>query len=209
MTGTDKLYIDNTDEKALAAIDMVDEFLACRDLDRKKKIHLRLLAEETVGMVKAMTGDFEAFFWMEEERGEYRVKLNLKTEMDREKKEDLLSLSTTGENTAAKGFMGRLREVIENSLLDFDSSLRLQQQNEANVGYNYMGMGVVGDASMAGTPIVWSLAGYKQSLEDGDEEQGASSEAWDELERSIVASLAKDVTIGIRSNVVDMTILAR
>jgi hypothetical protein len=202
MTKTDKLYIDNTEEKASAAIDMVDEFLADKDLDRKKKIHLRLLAEETVGMVKAMTEDFEAFIWMEEDNGEYRVKLNLKTEMDREKKEELLSLSTTGENTAAKGFMGRLREVIENSLLDFDSTLKLQQQNEANVGYNYMGMGVVGDASMAGTPIVWSLAGYKQTLEDGEE-------AWDELERSIVASLAKDVTIGIRSNVVDMTILAR
>lgn len=202
MTKTDKLYIDNTDEKASAAIDMVDEFLDGKNLDRKKKIHLRLLAEETVGMVKAMTGDFEAFFWMEEDSGEYRVKLNLKTDMDREKKEELLSLSTTGENTAAKGFMGRLREVIENSLLDFDSTLKLQQQNEANVGYNYMGMGVVGDASMAGTPIVWSLAGYKQTLEDGEE-------AWDELERSIVASLAKDVTIGIRSNVVDMTILAR
>ena len=202
MTRTDKLYIDNTDEKASAAIDMVDEFLDGKDLDRKKKIHLRLLAEETVGMVKAMTGDFEAFFWMEEDSGEYRVKLNLKTDMDREKKEELLSLSTTGENTAAKGFMGRLREVIENSLLDFDSTLKLQQQNDANVGYNYMGMGVVGDASMAGTPIVWSLAGYKQTLEDGEE-------AWDELERSIVASLAKDVTIGIRSNVVDMTILAR
>jgi len=202
MTQTDKLYIDNTDEKASAAIDMVDQFLDGKNLDRKKKIHLRLLAEETVGMVKAMTEDFEAFIWMEEDNGEYRVKLNLKTEMDREKKEELLSLSTTGENTAAKGFMGRLREVIENSLLDFDSTLKLQQQNEANVGYNYMGMGVVGDASMAGTPIVWSLAGYKQTLEDGEE-------AWDELERSIVASLAKDVTIGIRSNVVDMTILAR
>ena len=209
MTKTDKLYIDNTDEKASAAIDMVDEFLADKELDRKKMIHLRLLAEETVGMVKAMTGDFEAFFWMEEDDGEYRVKLNLKTDMDREKKEDLLSLSTTGENTAAKGFMGRLREVIENSLLDFDSTLKLQQQTEGNVGYNYMGMGVVGDASMTGSPIVWSLAGYKQSLEDGESEEGDSQDAWDELERSIVASLAKDVTIGIRSNVVDMTILAR
>ena len=72
-----------------------------------------------------------------------------------------------------------------------------------------MGMGVVGDASMTGSPIVWSLAGYKQSLEDGESEEGDSQDAWDELERSIVASLAKDVTIGIRSNVVDMTILAR
>ena len=70
MTKTDKLYIDNTDEKASAAIDMVDEFLADKELDRKKMIHLRLLAEETVGMVKAMTGDFEAFFWMEDDDGE-------------------------------------------------------------------------------------------------------------------------------------------
>lgn len=203
MTKSDQLYIDSTEEKASAAIAVVDEFLSLQNLDRKKAIHLRLLAEEAVGMVKAMTGDFEALFWMEQEDGEYKVKLTVKTDMDREKKEELLSLSTSGDNTAAKGIMGKIREIIENSLLDLDSALRQQSKFGGNNGYTYVGMGMLEDAP------VWSLNSYREALEDKSDKDDTDDEAWDELERSIVASLAKDVTIGIKNNLVDMTITAR
>lgn len=203
MTKSDQLYIDSTEEKASAAIAVVDEFLSLQNLDRKKAIHLRLLAEEAVGMVKAMTGDFEALFWMEQEDGEYKVKLTVKTDMDREKKEELLSLSTSGDNTAAKGIMGKIREIIENSLLDLDSALRQQSQYGGNNGYTYVGMGMLEDAP------VWSLNSYREALEDKSDKDDTDDEAWDELERSIVASLAKDLTIGIKNNLVDMTITAR
>ncbi len=203
MTKSDQLYIDSTEEKASVAIAVVDEFLSLQNLDRKKAIHLRLLAEEAVGMVKAMTGDFEALFWMEQEDGEYKVKLTVKTDMDREKKEELLSLSTSGDNTAAKGIMGKIREIIENSLLDLDSALRQQSQYGGNNGYTYVGMGMLEDAP------VWSLNSYREALEDKSDKDDTDDEAWDELERSIVASLAKDVTIGIKNNLVDMTITAR
>ena len=203
MTKSDQLYIDSTEEKASAAIAVVDEFLSLQNLDRKKAIHLRLLAEEAVGMVKAMTGDFEALFWMEQEDGEYKVKLTVKTDMDREKKEELLSLSTSGDNTAAKGIMGKIREIIENSLLDLDSALRQQSQYGGNNGYTYVGMGMLEDAP------VWSFNSYREALEDKSDKDDTDDEAWDELERSIVASLAKDVTIGIKNNLVDMTITAR
>ena len=203
MTESDQLYIDSTEEKASAAIAVVDEFLSLQNLDRKKAIHLRLLAEEAVGMVKAMTGDFEALFWMEQEDGEYKVKLTIKTDMDREKKEELLSLSTSGDNTAAKGVMGKIREIIENSLLDLDSALRQQSKFGGNNGYTYVGMGMLEDAP------VWSLNSYREALEDKSDKDDTDDEAWDELERSIVASLAKDVTIGIKNNLVDMTITAR
>lgn len=203
MTKSDQLYIDSTEEKASAAIAVVDEFLSLQNLDRKKAIHLRLLAEEAVGMVKAMTGDFEALFWMEQEDGEYKVKLTVKTDMDREKKEELLSLSTSGDNTAAKGVMGKIREIIENSLLDLDSALRQQSKFGGNNGYTYVGMGMLEDAP------VWSLNSYREALEDKSDKDDTDDEAWDELERSIVASLAKDVTIGIKNNLVDMTITAR
>lgn len=203
MTKSDQLYIDSSEEKASAAIEVVDSFLDLQEIDRKKAIHLRLLAEETVGMVKAMTGDFEALFWMELDDGEYKVKLTVKTDMDREKKEELLSLSTSGDNTAAKGVMGKIRELIENSLLDLDSALKMQNKYGGNNGYTYVGMGMLEDAP------VWSLNSYREALEDKSDRDDSEEEAWDELERSIVASLAKDVTIGIKNNLVDMTITAR
>ena len=205
MIRTEELYIDNTDEKATAAIAVADEFIKSLVLDKKQAMHIRLLAEETIGMVRAMTVNFEAYFWLEKENDEYRVKLNVRTDMSKEKKEELLSLSTSGENVAVKGFMGKIREMIENSLLDFDSALSLQQKFGGNSGYSYVGMGTLEDD----TPLLWSLNSYKESLQDecdGDTEEEGK---WDELERSIVASLAKEVTIGIRNNIVDMTIIAR
>lgn len=202
MTKLEQLYIDGSEEKAAEAIRVADEFIASLQLEHKKALHLRLLAEETVGLVKAMTGDFEALFWIEEDGGEYRIKLTIKTDMDREKKEELLSLSTSGSNTAAKGIMGKIREIIENNLLDFDSALKMQQQYGGNNGYTYVGMGMLEDVP------VWSLNSYREALEDKSDKDDSDEEAWDELERSIVASLAKEVTVGIKSNLVDMTIIA-
>lgn len=206
MTASDKLYIDNTDEKATAALAMADEFIGSLDVDTKKAIHLRLLAEETIGMVRAMTGDFDAYFWMEDD-GEYRVRLDVFTDMDLNKKTELLSLSTSGVNTSAKGFMGKIREFIENSLLGFDYSMKLQQQSGSEIGYSYMGMGMVGDYPMTSS-YIWSLQNYKNALDESDSDVDRT-EAYDELERSIVASLAKDVIVGVKSNEVNLTIVAR
>ena len=205
MIRTEELYIDNSDEKTSDAIRLADEFTSSLNLDRKQAMHIRLLAEETVGMVRAMTGDFEAYFWLEKENDEYRVKLNVKTDMDLAKKKELLSLSTSGENTAVKGFMGKIREIIENGLLDFDSALKLQNKYGGNNGYSYVGMGTIEDGSNS-APVLWSLNAYKEALEESGE---SKEEAWDELERSIVASLAKEVTVGIKNNLVDLTIIAR
>ena len=205
MIRTEELYIDNTDEKATAAIAVADEFIKSLVLDKKQAMHIRLLAEETIGLVRAMTVNFEAYFWLEKENDEYRVKLNVRTDMSKEKKEELLSLSTSGENVAVKGFMGKIREMIENSLLDFDSALSLQQKFGGNSGYSYVGMGTLEDD----TPLLWSLNSYKESLQDEGDGDTEEEGKWDELERSIVASLAKEVTIGIRNNIVDMTIIAR
>lgn len=201
MIRTEELYIDNTEEKAAAALLVADDFIKSLIPDKKQAMHMRLLAEETLGMVRAMTVNFEAYFWLEKDADEYRVKLNVRTDMSKEKKAELLSLSTSGENTAVKGFMGKIREMIENSLLDFDSAINLQQKYGGNSGYSYVGMGTLEED--ASVPILWSLNDYKESISNEE------TNKWDELEKSIVASLAKEVTVGIKNNIVDLTIIAR
>ena len=210
MNKSAEMYVNNTEENASAALKKIDEFLVHQDIDRKKTIHLRLLAEETIGMVKAMTSDFMALMWVEEEDGVYRIRLTVKTDMDKEKKSELLSVATSGKNAAARGFMGKIGEIIENGLLSYDNVMKLQQ--EYGSGYtDYVGMGmcVPGEIQMAGDPLVWSLSKYRASLgEEAGEENGAGS-AWDELEKSIVASLAQDVAVGVRKDRVDMVITAK
>ena len=210
MNKTEDMYIDNTESRAAAVVEAVDKFIEDQGLTGKKAIHLRLLAEETIGMVKAMTGDFDALFHIEEEDGEYKLKLTLRTNMDIEKKEELLSVSRSGKNAAAKGFMGKMGEIIENGLLNYDFALRLQQEyGSGYVDYLSMGMGIPSETYVSGNPITWSLNSYRDALSEAEgDSREPVQDAWDELEKSIVASIAKDVIVGIKKDRVDMTIVA-
>ena len=59
-----------------------------------------------------------------------------------------------------------------------------------------------------GEPIIWSLNNYREGLEQADDSDAPVKEAWDELEKSIVASIAKDVVVGVKKDRVEMTIIA-
>jgi hypothetical protein len=208
MEKSTELYLKNTESSAAEALKMVDDYINARDMEKKKALHLRLLAEETIGMVRAMAGDFKALFWLEEDDGEYRVRLTAKTEMDKGKKQDLLSVSKSGKNASAKGFMGKIGEIIENGLLHYSEVMKLQQE----YGGGYVDYALIGcdvpEAPVMGEPIVWSLNNYKEGLEQADDSDAPAKEAWDELEKSIVASIAKDVVVGVKKDRVEMTIIA-
>ena len=62
---TEKIIVKNKGEGAAEALDMVIKFAGDLELDRKSSLRLRLLAEEALGMLKSITGDFEAEFWLE------------------------------------------------------------------------------------------------------------------------------------------------
>ena len=213
MNRSDNLYIDHTEESAAKALKMADEFLAIQDINKKTTIRLRLLVEETIGMVKAMTGDFNALFHMEEDNGEFRIVLTCKTLMDKEKKSSLLSVSSSGKNAAVKGFMGKISEIIENGILNFDDVMKLNQQyGGGSVDYMCMGMGSMGTVPLAvpveSEPVTWSLSNYRNALEESSDNNAPAKEAWDELEKSIVANIAKDVIVGVKKDRVDVTIIA-
>ena len=212
MIKTDELKISNTDEAEAKALKVVDEFLDKLDKPKDKKLHYRLLAEETVGMVKAMAKEFNALFWVEEENGQFRVRLTVETDMDLDKKSELLSVSTSGVNASAKGLMGKIREIIENGLLNFDAVMKLEQQYSGGyVEYAFLGR-CDGEVPLAypieGESMVWSLQNYKDALSEASETKAPEKEAWDELEKSIVGNIAKDVIVGVRKNHVEMTIIA-
>ena len=96
MQKTSELCISSVEESLVEALDIADGFIQRQNIDRKKAIRLRLLVEETIGLVRMMTGDFKAQFWIENEDDEYRIRLNATTNMNIDKKDRLLSLSTSG-----------------------------------------------------------------------------------------------------------------
>lgn len=190
------------------SLDKIDSRIDELDLKKHDRMHLRLLTEETLGMLKAMTGEYEAVMWFNKDsENEASINLTVKAEdIDIEKKKQLIEVSSEKTNAKAKGFMGKIAEIIENGLLNYENIMKLQQE----YGGGYVDYGTMGIGSMDGieeSALAWSLYEYRMSLEGAAESSSAAKEAWDELEKSIVASLAKDVKVGVQRNIVDMTII--
>ncbi|MBR4718911.1 MAG: hypothetical protein IKP31_01570 [Lachnospiraceae bacterium] len=171
-----------------------------QDLPGKAGMRLRLLAEEMMCLVREIAGGMEADFWIE--TGDDKAHLHLKTDtlMYVEKRKEFLAVSSTGENALAKGMLGKIRNVFETALLPKDERAAM----ETRMGL--VGMGDPGSLSSlsTGSQDSWSMNAYAQNVQEGADDY--SKEAREELERSIIANLADEVSIAIRGNHVEMIV---
>ncbi len=205
---TQQIVLDNREERIASALEKADQYIGELDLPKKDSIQVKLLFEEMVGMLKELTGEYEAVVWFERYEKECCIRMTAKTEMDTEKKTDLLGMSTSGRNASAKGFMDKLADVVESGLMGYDEVMKLQQKYGGGmVSYGSMGMYDLPNSGMIYPEMVWSLYNYKDGLNETTGDDEAAKEAWDELERSIVASIAKDVVVGVKKNRVDITMV--
>jgi hypothetical protein len=198
---TDVIQIEPNGAGIALALEETEKAAAFRGLSPKQTLRLRLLAEEMTGMLNTITGQTQYRYWVESEGNAFSLHLMTNTVVDADMREALLKTSTSGKNAAAKGFMGRLKDIF----------LRLGEVTDANAfateyGYGYVG--VVGyDASVDMSPNAmlygWSMSAYRSAIEARQTEE---PEKWDELEKSITAKLADEVKIFIRGNSVEMVI---
>ena len=187
---TDIVVISGEGHSMEAVLGQVDAVAAYKGLSRKGALHLRLLAEETMAMVRAITGEFNGEFWIEDRNGVCELHLKAETTTDAYEREQLLSASTTGRNEAARGFMGKLRAFFQSA----------SENPEFASGFSY------GTTQMYGS-YEWSMKDYREELRKcrGQNVEG-SQEAWDELEKSVVSRVADDVRVSILGKTVEMTI---
>ena len=94
-------------------------------LEDKKALRLRLLAEELCGMLPGLIENFSGEFWAENDGDDYELHVELKADdMSLNLRDELISVSKSGKNAAAKGVMGKIRAVAETMLLAaFDPTL--------------------------------------------------------------------------------------
>lgn len=167
-------------------------------LDRKSALHLRLLSEEMFGMLRGIAGGVEASYWLETEGKNFEIKMQADVRMTIEMREQFLAASKSGKNEAARGFMGKIRVMIGSFLLSAKEALPYAMINSAAA----MPMGgYAGESSAA-----WSMSLYKAEVQKRAAESGEAEEAWDELEKSIVANIADDVKVGVKGNNVTLTV---
>ena len=197
---TDMITVSSRGKRMEAALKQVDKVAAYKGLSEKSALHLRLLTEEMMGMMRSITGETEGTFWIEDEDGVYQLHLKVKTLVTSEKKEQLLAASSSGKNESAKGLMGRLRDFFDwggdGDLATFTSPLLLPDMFE--------------HSSSPTLDWEWSMMRYESVLSERmEQDDPAAREAWDELEKSVVKHVADDVKVAIHGGVVEMIILKK
>ena len=109
--------------------------------------------------------------------------------------------------------MGKLRDIIERA---FDatnlgdpsdySSYYMQGLLLPSTPDTMDPMSFALNASLAAETVNWSMKKYRASVEMEMAEDAKAQEEWDELEKSIVANIADEVTVAIRGGEVEMTV---
>ena len=190
---TDRIYVDSSGAGREDALSEMERFADYLELSKKSRLHLRLLTEELLGMVSEIGGGFSAGFWAENDGKKCLICLEAEVnKMSTEKREALISVSTSGKNAAVKGVMGKLKNLMELYWLGYKETV------EGSTGIDFTGYTGIAMSSMSAprTSMNWRLSDYRDELER--QKDNERIEAWDELEKSIVANIADDISVGIK-----------
>ena len=167
-------------------------------LTHKQALQLRLLCEEIDGMLPHIIDDFDGELWIEFENGVCKVNVSIEfKEFTSKKKEELVSIAKNKKNAAAVGIVGKIRDSLENFFLDEESMKALALSS----GTFSLGTGYSEGVDYA---YIWRLDEYRSTVKK--EEQ---TEAWDELEKSVIASAADDVIVGVKGRKADIIIVKK
>ena len=205
---TERVIVSNNGEGFTEALNLTDEIAEyCGVVPMKEGLALRLLAEELLGLVKNIAGDFSAEFWIEEDKHVYQIHLeSLKVDLNYFGRKELLSVSTTG-NTAHRSLKEKIHEVIEAGLRSFEktyvnASMRNFEENH-DIKENgdveiFTADGTVETFSsgLSDKVYAWSMQKYKAQLATTHK----GTEFNDELEKSILMKFADDVRVGVRKD---------
>ena len=197
---TDVIVVSSRGRQMEKALDQVEKVAAYKELSAKGALQLRLLTEEMMSMMRAITGETEGEFWIEDEDGVFQLHLRVKTRMNSEKRDQLLSASSTGKNESAKGLMGRLKDFFD----------REMDEDVASMGSPLVLPDMLEGSTMGTLNWEWSMSAYQNQLSTLVKQHNASAaEMWDELEKSVVTHVADDIRVSIRGQQAEMTILKK
>ncbi len=149
-------------DEALAATEKLGQDSG---LSHKENLRLRLLAEELIGLMRGITGNVEAVYRASREEKSFALRLSADVVLDQDMRKELLAASTSGKNTAARGFMGKIREMI---------AIVLLPKSQASVMAS-MSLGLISLGSpmgyAAGEDIyTWSMNTYMTELKNNTAE---------------------------------------
>ena len=163
-------------------------------LSHKQALQLRLLCEEIDGMLPNVIDDFEGELWIDFEDGVCKVNVSVTIpDFNIDKKDELIGIAKNKKNSKAVGIVGKIRDAIENFFLD-----------DLRMDVVAMSSGSFGMSNTMDYACLWRLEEYRNSVKKEE-----AAEAWDELEKSVIASVADDVTVGVKGKCAEIVIVKK
>ena len=197
---TESINITSTGSGREKALELTEKTGAYVGLDHDNQLRLRLLSEELMGLMNSFTKELIGSFWLEAKDENIEVHLKTEIPMDLQTRNDILSVSTSGKNSAAKSFMGKIREMIEIAILPDDPETKAMTEQAMGLMYSGCQMGT------HSSNYSWAMSTYVASIETQSATKAEAKDELADLERSIVANLADDVTVHIIGSEVEITI---
>lgn len=196
--------IENGTKDLDAILKESEKVAVYNELTHKQTLQLRLICEEIDGMLPNIIDDFNGDFWIDFEDGVCKVNVSLRfEEFTVEKKKDLIKIAKSKKNAAAVGIVGKIRCALENVFMTDDAfgggDMSLESRYFVTEYYNSMD-----DYSGMGYSCLWSLERYKSAVKEEKK-----VEEWDELEKSVIASVADDVIVGVKGKQADIIIVKK
>ena len=192
---TDKLWINGNIRRNSEVNDILADFAGKAGIAGKDFVHMNLLAEETLGMANQLLKDFDGEIWLETTAEGYEIILEADVRENRE--------GTVPAQDEPAGFMAKIAELLNCSFM-FENAAEMPE-NLAGMLPDYMSYGLRDSAESPAWAGTWSLSAYRSRLQH----QPGSGISLDELEKSIVGSLADEVTVGIQGRRIRMVISKR
>ena len=113
---SDIIKIDNQGNGFTEAIQETQKTAEYQGLEKKEIICLKMVAEEMLSLARSVTGEMQANFWLESEGKAFELFMTTKTVMDKDKRYQLISSTTSRQNEIRKSFLGKLRDSFEQAM---------------------------------------------------------------------------------------------
>ena len=153
------------------ALELTEKTGAFCGLDHQSSLRLRLLSEELIELIRPFTDKIHGEFWLEAEDNEVQIHLKTDIPMDLQTRNELLAVSSSGKNSAAKGLMGKIREMIASVTLPDDP----ETKEMTDQAFSLISIGSQMGAHYDGA-YSWSMTAYMNQVNNIDNEDGKAAQ---------------------------------
>lgn len=176
-----------TFNQAIAQIELMD------NVSPKNNSCIRLLTEEAYSMFYELLETKKLDFALEKDNSKFTITFQTRAWTNEETKEQFLKVSSSGKNDAYKGIKGFFKSIIDSLLLG--ASVAGDGCSRAEFGFSEYECDFY-------KVHRWQLSEY---IERTPVEKVKAK--WDELEKSIIMNFADDISISMRDDVIEMSII--